>query len=497
MPPDPTNPAAPAPPTLRVPFLTLFPSIMLPMFMGIMDQTIVATALPAIAASLGNIDQITWVVAGYLITTAITAPVYGRLGDAFGRRRMMVVALCVATVGSLLCAFSVSLEMLIVARLIQGLGGGGLLSLSQALIGQSVPPRDRAKYQGYIATVAVIASTSGPVVGGFLTEHLGWRSIFFLNLPILFLGMALVMRLPSRSTPFERFRFDFPGLLLLALFVASLLIGVRQFQDLSMLDVPTAVGLGVIVVVSLFLLIYRERRASNPLIPLPLFRNPTIWRCNTTAFLYGAVFVASISLLPIYLRTVRGASASEIGLLLLPMTASVGIGSTIVGQLVARTGRTRIFPVIGLCVLSAMMLFLVFGAQHLSTIEFSWYLCVMAIFQGFVMAVMQILVQMESGPLLGTAAALVQLSRSLGAAVGTAIAGTILFAGILATGTELSSDLQAILQGSQEALAQLSAGAEATIRANVATAFRGVFATIAIMAAMAAVVAWTIPRRRI
>jgi EmrB/QacA subfamily drug resistance transporter len=470
---------------------------MLPMFMGIMDQTIVATALPAIAATLGSIESLPWVVAGYLVTTAVTAPVYGRLGDAFGRRRMMMVALSVTTIGSLLCAFSVSLEMLIVSRLIQGMGGGGLLSLSQALIGQSVPPRDRAKYQGYIATVAVTASTIGPVVGGFLTEHLGWRSIFFFNLPILLLAMALVMRLPARTTPFEHFRFDFPGLLLLAIFVSSLLIAVEQVQDLSRLDVPLTIVLTILVILSVVLLILRERRASNPLIPLPLMRNPAIWRANATAFLYGGVMVAMLSFIPIYLRIVRGASAAEIGLLLLPMTASIGIGSTIVGQFVARTGRTRIFPVIGLTVLTAMMLFLAFGADRLSTIEFSWYLCVCAIFQGFVMAVMQIVVQVESGPLLGTAAAIMQLSRSVGAAFGTAVVGTVLFAGILATGTDLSSDLQAVLQGSEEALTQLSADAEATIRANVATAFHGVFLAIAVMGAMAGVVAWTIPRRSI
>jgi MFS family permease len=217
--PEENNSAPVAPPLQRVPFLTLFPSIMLPMFLAVLDQTIVATALPAIAASLGSIESIAWVVAGYLITTAITAPVYGRLGDAFGRRRMMMVALGVTTVGSIFCAFSTTLPMLIAARLVQGMGGGGLLSLSQALIGQSVPPRDRAQYQGYIATVAVTASTIGPVVGGFLTEHLGWRSIFFFNLPILALALALVMRLPARTTPFEHFRFDFPGLLLLAVFI--------------------------------------------------------------------------------------------------------------------------------------------------------------------------------------------------------------------------------------------------------------------------------------
>jgi EmrB/QacA subfamily drug resistance transporter len=470
---------------------------MLPMFIGIMDQTIVATALPAIAASLGAIEQIAWVVAGYLITTAITAPVYGRLGDAFGRRRMMVVALSVAVLGSALCAMSVSIEMLIAARLLQGLGGGGLLSLSQALIGQSVPPRDRARYQGYIATVAVTASTVGPVVGGFLTEHFGWRSIFLLNLPILALAMALVFRLPQRTTPFERFRFDFPGLLLLAMFVSSLLIFVQQTQNLEAINVPLAAGLVAFAVISVVLLILRERRATTPLLPIPLFRNPNIWRCNALTICHGALFVSLISFLPIYLSAVRGASAAEIGLLMLPMTAGVGIGSSIIGQIVGRTGRTMIFPVIGLSVATVLILFLAFGANALSTIEISWYFGIVSLFLGFVMGVIQVTVQVEAGPLIGTAAASIQLSRSLGAAIGTALVGTILFAAIAATGTEISSDLQAILQGTAESLANLSAGAEATIRADVAIAFRSVFITIAIFAAIASIFAWTMPRRTI
>jgi EmrB/QacA subfamily drug resistance transporter len=489
------TPAPPSGPPTPVPFLTLFPSIMLPMFMGVMDQTIVATALPAIAASLGAIEQIAWVVAGYLITTAITAPVYGRLGDAFGRRRMMVVALSIAVVGSTLSALSVSIEMLVAARLLQGLGGGGLISLSQALIGQSVPPRDRARYQGYIATIAVTASTVGPVVGGFLTEHFGWRSIFVLNLPILALAMTLVFRLPQRTTPFERFRFDFPGLLLLAVFVSSLLVFVQLIRRIDSSNTPLAIGLGIAAIISVALLVLREKRASDPLLPPRLFRNPNIWRCNAIACFYGALFVSLISFVPIYLRTVRGASAAEIGLLMLPMTAGVGIGSSIIGQFVARTGRTKIFPVIGLSIATALILFLAFGAGLLSTIELSWYLGLVNLSLGFVMSVVQVTVQIEAGQLLGTAAASIQLSRSLGAAAGTALVGAVLFAAIAATGTEISSDLQAILQGSADALANLSAGVEATIRANVAIAFRSVFTTIAIFTVIAGVFAWTMPRR--
>jgi len=470
---------------------------MLPMFIGIMDQTIVATALPTIAAKLGNVDLIAWVVAGYLIATAIVAPVYGRVGDAFGRRRMMVVAISVSIAGSILCALSVSIEMLIAARLLQGLGGGGLITLSQALIGQSVVPRDRARYQGYLATIAVAASTVGPVVGGLLTQHFGWRSIFLLNLPFLAIGMALVMRLPARTTPFERFRFDFPGLLLLAMFISSLLIFVQQTHKLQSIDLPLATTLVVVAAISLTLLLLRERRATSPLLPLPLLRNPNIWRCNATAFFHGALFVSLLSFIPLYMRAVRGASAGEIGLFMLPMTVGVGIGSSIVGQLVGRTGRTAVFPSICMPIVTIMVLLLSVISDALSSIELSWYLGAVSFFLGSVMAVVQVTIQIEAGKLLGTAVAAMQLSRSLGAATGTAVVGTVLFAAISATGTEVTSDLQAILQGSADALARLGEAATTAIRANVAIAFHSVYLTIGAFGIISALMAWTMPRRSI
>ncbi len=470
---------------------------MLPMFIGIMDQTIVATALPTIAATLGSVDLIAWVVAGYLIATAIVAPVYGRLGDAFGRRRMMVVAILVAIAGSIMSALSVSIEMLIAARFLQGLGGGGLITLSHALIGQSVAPRDRARYQGYIATIAVTASTVGPVVGGLLTQSFGWRSIFLFNIPFLILGMVLVFRLPQRTTPFERFRFDFPGLLLLAIFISSLLIFVQQTQQLQSVNVTLSVVLVITSAVSLTLLFLRERKATSPLLPLPLLRNPNIWRCNLMAFSHGALFVSLISFIPIYMRAVRGASASEIGLLMVPMTIGVGIGSSIIGQLAGRTGRTALFPSIGVPVATVLILLLAVVADSMSSIMLTCYLGVITIFLGSVMGIVQVTVQIESGKLLGTAVAALQLSRSLGAATGTAIVGTVLFAAILSTGTEISSELQAILQGSSTALAELGEETTATIRGNVAVAFHAVYVTIAAFGVVTMLMAWTMPRRMI
>jgi MFS family permease len=165
-------------------FLTVFPSIMLPMFLAVADQTIVATALPAIASSLGEVERVSWVVVSYLIANTIAAPVYGRLGDSFGRRRMMLAALALFVIGSLLCALAPNIEVLTAMRVLQGFGGGGLMTLSQALIGETFPPRERGRYQGYLAGVAVSSSTFGPVAGGYLTQALGWQSIFLINLPL-------------------------------------------------------------------------------------------------------------------------------------------------------------------------------------------------------------------------------------------------------------------------------------------------------------------------
>jgi len=180
-------------------FLTVFPSIMLPMFLAVMDQTIVATALPAIAGSMRNVERISWVVVSYLIATTIAAPVYGQLGDIFGRRRLMFVALSIFMVASILCALAPNVELLTVARILQGLGGGGLMTLSQALVGEAIPPRERARYQGYLAAVAVCANTFGPVAGGYLTGYFGWRSIFLINVPIGLVALLLARGLPART----------------------------------------------------------------------------------------------------------------------------------------------------------------------------------------------------------------------------------------------------------------------------------------------------------
>src|SRR3954454_7560314 len=196
--------AAPPPPSPRSLFFAVFPSIMLPMFLAVVDKTIVATALPSIAASLGDVERISWIVIAYLIAGTVAAPVYGHFGDLYGRRKVMFVALSVFIAASCLCAAAQSMLMLILARIAQGLGGGGLMTLSQALIGETVPPRERARYQGYLAAVVVCSSTFGPVAGGLLTQSLGWRSVFFVNVPLGAIAILHARRLPSKKGTRDR-----------------------------------------------------------------------------------------------------------------------------------------------------------------------------------------------------------------------------------------------------------------------------------------------------
>ncbi|MPZ11724.1 MAG: MFS transporter [Kiloniellaceae bacterium] len=494
--PPPFDPAPPAP--AGPSFFRIFFSIMLPMFLAVVDQTIVATALPAIAGSLGGVERISWIVVAYLVATTVAAPVYGQLGDLLGRRRLLVIALVFFITASLLCAVSTSIEMLIAMRILQGLGGGGLMTLSQALVGETVPPRERAHYQGYLAAVMVSSSTFGPVAGGFLTEHLGWQSVFLVNLPIGVLAIFLATRLPKRAGSGAPFRFDLLGALLFAVFIASALVLLEQIRRFDAALLPLVLGLTSLVVVSLVLLAWREKVAPDPMLPVALLRNPTTWRSDALAACHGAILVSLLTFLPIYLRVVGGASPAETGLLLLPMTIGVGIGSMVTGRAISRTGRTAIFPSLGLIFVVLGLVVVGLWSRHMSSTQLAGFLGLTAIFMGTVMGVVQVTIQSTAGPgKLGAAAATVQFSRALGAALGTAVVGSVLFAALAGQDPATAGLFGELLQGGADRLAALPAATRAVVEGEVADAFRAAFLSIAGFAALALILAWSIPLRRI
>jgi EmrB/QacA subfamily drug resistance transporter len=495
------NASAPSPAAAKYPgFLTVFPSIMLPMFLAVVDQTIVATALPAIAAATGDVQRASWIVVAYLIAATIAAPIYGRLGDAFGRRRLMFAALAVFIVASILCAAAPTIELLTLARLLQGLGGGGLMTLSQALIGESIPPRERARYQGYLATVAMVANSFGPVAGGYLTEHFGWQTIFLINVPIGLGAVALTWRLPRhKSGEPHHWRADPGGLILFTVFVATTLLALEQAQHVNLGALPVAAVLLVAGIIALLLLVRHENRAPSPLIPLGLLRMPAVWRSDAMAAFHGAALVSLITFLPVYLEVVRGASPSETGLLLVPLTVGIGAGSLLTGRLVHKTGLTTAFPVVGLALVTANLLVLALWAPDLGNVAFAGILLWNGLFMGTVMGVVQVTVQSASGPRrLGEAAASVQFSRSIGAAFGTALVGAVLFGFLTLKNPQAARVFASMVEkGTNNAGTALSELQRAAIKTDITDAFRAAFLLIAGFTTAGFFLALTHPLRRI
>lgn len=492
--------AASLPGPAHLPLRRIFPSILLPIFLAVVDGTIVAAALPAMAGAFGEVERVSWVVASYLVATTVAAPVYGRLGDAFGRRRMLLAALVLFVAASVLCASARGLVSLTAARALQGFGGGGLMVLSQALLGENVPRHQLGRAQGVLAAVIVASSTFGPVAGGVLTQLFGWSSVFLVNLPLGALAVLLVLRLPAPGGRGGQFRFDWLGLLLFAGTVVPLLLALERAQGLDLSALPaTAAGLGLSVL-CLVLLLRQERRVAQPLFPLALLRRPAVWRANAMAACSGALLVSEATILPLHLQVIDGASAGQIGLFMLPLTATVGVGSLATGWLVSRTGRVAIFPAVGQTAAALGLVLVALGSRHVAAVLGPWglpaMLAAVAVFQGTAMPVAQITVQLLAPPaMLGAVAASVQLCRSIGSAIGVTVAVGALFAALARHDGMAAAFAEAVRHG-PAALAVLGDTARTAAEAHLAEGFSTAFMVIAGFAGVNALLAWTLPLRR-
>ncbi len=479
-------------------FRTVVPPIVIPVFLAAADSTVVATALPAIAADLGEVERLSWVVVVNLIASTIAAPTAGRLGDQFGRRRMMLIALVFYAIASCCTALAPGFEWLLVGRALQGLAGGGLMTLAQALIGENVPQKERGAYQGYFSANIVTGSTIGPVAGGFMTETLGWRSVFLAYAPLCVVAFLLVLMLPRHQQNGPRTPIDYTGMALLAAFVVPLLMAVSQLQRLDPAMLPKLGLLLGVAAVSLFVLLWHQRRIPAPLLTLSLFRIPAFWRADVMAFCSGASLIGLMTFLPIYLQVVTGASPAETGVLLIPLTGSVAFGSVLTGWLVSRTGRTAIFPTVGLTVTACTMVSLAIWAPDMSRVQLSWLLALGGICQGSAMLVAQVTVQSVAGTRhLGAAAASAQLSRSLGSAFGAAAAGAVLFGILTASDPDTANLFFDMVRRGPGILATLPTDRQMAVQTEVSQAFRGVFLTIACFSVTIIAMASTLPLRRL
>jgi EmrB/QacA subfamily drug resistance transporter len=499
--PDTVTAPAPARFTHRE-ILLMLSGTMCGMFLGAIDQTIVATALPAMAGELHGIQYMAWAVAAYLLTSTASTPIYGKLSDLYGRRRLFVSAIGIFLLGSIICGAAQSMSMLIGGRAVQGLGGGGLITLAQTIMADMVPPRERGRYQAYFSGVYSVSTLGGPILGGLLVDIASWRWVFWFNLPIAVAGLwicnAQLKRLPIRG---GQKQIDYFGASLLVPAIVALLLvttwGGNEFAWLS----PPIIGLVVLALVLIALLILQERRAADPILPLRFFNNNVFVIGNSLAFLMGGATVGATIFLPLFLQVVLGASASNSGLLITPLMVGITIGALLTGRFIRWTGRYKIIPLVALTIAALSFLGMMEITRETSPIYYITLMTALGIGLGPAGPMISISVQnsVEMRDL-GSATSLTSFFRSMGGSFGVAMMGAILFAGL----TEQSANLPGLnagglLHGGPAMIAALPENVRAVIVASFTQSFRYVYlvgAATCILGVALAVFLKELPLRR-
>ncbi|MEU5362645.1 MDR family MFS transporter [Streptomyces sp. NPDC005925] len=406
-------------------------ALLLGMLLAALDQTIVSTALPTIVSELGGMEHLSWVVTAYLLAATAATPLWGKLGDQYGRKRLFQTAVVIFLAGSVLCGTAQNMPELIAFRAVQGLGGGGLMVLSMAIVGDLVPPRERGRYQGLFGAVFGATSVLGPLLGGLFTQHLSWRWVFYVNLPVGIVALAViaaVLHIPRRTTPHV---IDYLGTFLIASVATCLVLLASLGGTTWSWGSPPIIGLAVLGAVLVVAFVAVERRAAEPVLPLKLFRIRTFALAAVISFVVGFAMFGAMTYLPTFLQVVHGITPTMSGVHMLPMVFGLLLASTGSGQIVSRTGRWKVFPVAGTAVTALGLLLLHQLDENSSTLEMSAYFFVFGVGLGLVIQVLVLIVQNAvSYEDLGVATSGATFFRSIGAAFGVAVFGTV-FAGRL------------------------------------------------------------------
>lgn len=410
-------------------------ALMMAVFLSALDQTIVAVSMPAISAQFHDFDLLAWVISAYMVALTVAVPIYGKLGDLYGRRRLMLFGLATFTLASLFCAMAQSMEQLVLARVLQGIGAGGMVSVSQAIIGDIVPPRERGRYQGYFSGMYAAASVAGPVLGGFMTEYLSWRWVFIINLP---LGMAAwwVARktLVGLPVPQRKPVIDYLGTVLMIIGLTALLLGITEIgQGHSWRDESVLMQLSVALLALVIFVLY-ERHTREPLLPMHLFANRSAVLCWCTIFFTSFQAISLIVLLPLRFQTVTGAGADSAALHLMPLAIGMPMGAYFGGRRTSLTGRYKPIILTGAALMPLAILGIAFTPPQ-SAVLTSLFMVLTGIASGLQFPTSlvgtQNSVEVKD---MGVATSTTNLFRSLGGAVGVATMSALLLAMLAGSG---------------------------------------------------------------
>jgi EmrB/QacA subfamily drug resistance transporter len=422
-------------PARRREVLIVLPGLLLAMLLAMLDNMIVGTAMPRIVGELGGLTHLSWVVTAYVLGTTVSTPIWGKIGDLYGRKNIFLTSIVIFLIGSALCGMAGSAMLggpgdgmmeLIGFRALQGLGAGGLMVNAFAIIGDLVPPRERGRYQGIMAAVMSLAMIAGPLVGGFITDHLSWRWAFYVNLPLGAAAMVVLittLHLPRYRT---EHRIDWPGAALLAVGITALVLITTWGGDEYAWGSDQIIGLAVVAAVSLTVFGIVERRAVEPILPLNLFADRNFSLISAIGFLLGFAMFGAINFLPLYQQTVQGASATNSGLLLLPMMGAAMVVSLFVGQVITRTGRYKIFPIIGGIGMTVGMYLLAQQDVDTTRWQTGLFIAVLGLGMGFLMQTTLLIAQnsVEQKDL-GVASSTATFFRSIGGSFGVSLFGAV------------------------------------------------------------------------
>jgi EmrB/QacA subfamily drug resistance transporter len=470
----------------------IFSALMLVILLASLDQTIVATALPTIVGDLGGLEHLSWVVTAYLLASTVTGPLYGKFGDLYGRKPTLQVAIVIFLVGSALCGLAQNMPQLIAFRALQGLGAGGLLTTSIAVVGDIIPPRDRGRYQGLFGAVFGVSTVIGPLLGGFFVDNLSWRWIFYVNLPVGVVAWFVIAAVfHSRAQRIEH-KIDYLGAGLLASGLTCIVLFTSLGGTTFSWHSTEIVALIVLGVVLLVLFALAERRAAEPILPLELFRNRTFSVCAAIGFIIGLALFGAVTYLPLFLQIVKGRSPTSSGLQLTPMMAGLLVTSIVSGRVISRFGRYRPFPIVGTAVMTVGMVLLAQLDLHSTTAYTSLSMVVLGLGLGMVMQVLVLAVQNSVDYRnMGVATSGALLFRQVGGSIGIALFGAI-FANQLRQNltASLPPGVHPIKTVSPAVVRELPAALHTAYVDAVAASLHPVFVVAAVISAGAFVLTW-------